>query len=92
VTILAVPGATQTQALGINDRREVVGDYTAADSTMHGFTWTPSGGFQTVDDPNLASATTINGLNDRGQLVGFYTDANGNTDGFLATPSDHHRG
>ena len=92
VTILAVPGASQTQALGVNDRREVVGVYTAADGNMHGFTWTPWGGFQTVDDtPAAAASTTINGVNDRGQLVGFYTDAGNNTHGFLANPLRQHR-
>jgi hypothetical protein len=60
----------------------------------HGFTWTPWGGFQTVDDPNGVGATTINGVNDQGELVGFYTDAKNNTDGLLAVPaiSQHHRG
>jgi hypothetical protein len=90
VTILDVPGSSMTQALGVNDNREVVGVYQtgSGDNAMtHGFTWTPSGGFQTnVDDPHGQGATTINGLNDRGQLVGFYTDGAGNTDGFLATP------
>ena len=89
-TVLAVPGATMTQALGINDRDEVVGVYQTPDGNQHGFTWTPSNGFQTmVDDPNAATATTINGLNDEGQLVGFYTDANNNTHGLLATPHHH---
>ncbi len=94
VTILSVPGSSMTQALGVNDRDEVVGVYETGtgDSAMtHGFTWTPSGGFQTVDDPDGTGATTINGVNDSGQLVGFFTDAAGNTDGFLATRLGHHR-
>jgi hypothetical protein len=88
-THLAHPGASATQALGVNDNDEVVGVYTVGSGNhaqMHGFTWTPPGGFRTVDDPNGAGATTINGVNDRGDLVGFYTDAKGNTDGFTATP------
>ncbi len=86
---LAVPGASATSALGVNGSDEVVGTYTDGSgnsATMHGFTWTPQGGFTTVDDPHGVGATTINGVNDRGDLVGFYTDANGNTDGFLALP------
>lgn len=60
--------------------------------SMHGFTWTPRGGFTTVDDPNGVGSTTINGVNDQGELVGFYTDAAGNTDGMLAMPQEsHHR-
>ena len=96
VTILTAPGASSTSALGINDSDEVVGVYTDGAGALHGFTWTRSGGFRTVDDrlANEAngSGTTINGLNDKGQLVGFYVDATGNTDGFLATPHHHHNG
>ena len=86
---LAYPGASSTQALGVNDGDEVVGFYTTGsgnDAQTHGFTWTPQGGFRTVDDPMGAGATTINGVNGHGELVGFYTDAKGNTDGFTATP------
>jgi hypothetical protein len=82
---LAVPGASSTMALGVNSRDEVVGTYMVG-SSMHGFTWTPWGGFTTIDDPHGIGTTTINGVNDLGDLVGFYVDANGNTDGFLATP------
>ena len=99
VTILSVPGSSSTQALGINDNDEVVGDYADAGGNTHGFTWTPRGGFQTaVDDPNAVatasantSSSTINGVNDQGKLVGFYNDADGNTHGFLATPGGRHR-
>ncbi len=87
-TGLAFPGAAATTALGINDGTEVVGSYTVGTGSaavMHGFTWTPSRGFSTVDDPSGIGATTINGINRRGDLVGFYTDTAGNTDGFLAT-------
>ena len=61
-------------------------DGTGSSATMHGFTWTPGGGFASVDDPQGQGTTTINGVNDAGDLVGFYVDATGNTDGFLATP------
>jgi hypothetical protein len=86
---LAVPGASSTTALGVNDSEEVVGTYTVGSGStavMHGFTWSPEGGFTTIDDPHGVGTTTINGVNDRGDLVGFYVDSNGNTDGFLATP------
>jgi hypothetical protein len=76
-------------ALGVNDRDEVVGTYTVGSGStaaMHGFTWTPKGGFATIDDPNGMRTTTVNGVNDAGDLVGFYVDAIGNTDGMLATP------
>jgi hypothetical protein len=86
---LAVPGASMTQAFGVNDRDEVVGAYTTgsgSNAATHGFTWRPGYGFRTVDDPHGLGATTINGVNDAGDLVGFYTDSAGNTDGMLALP------
>jgi hypothetical protein len=84
---LSFPGATATQAFGVNAGDEVVGTYTDT-AGMHGFVWTPGFGFQTVDDPDGANATAINGVNDHGELVGFYTDQAGNTDGLLATPKE----
>jgi hypothetical protein len=89
VVHLQVPGATTTQAFGVNDGDEVVGDYTvgSGNSAMtYGFVWSPGFGFETVNDPNGVGSTTINGVNDRGVLVGFYTDSSGNTDGLVARP------
>jgi len=86
---LNFPGASSTQALGVNNGDEVVGTYTtgSGDNAMNfGFVWNPGAGFQTVNDPNGIGSTTINGLNDRGTIVGFYTDAEGNTDGFVGRP------
>ncbi|HUN33272.1 MAG TPA: CHRD domain-containing protein [Trebonia sp.] len=88
-TTLRFPGATSTQALGVNDSDEVVGFYmdgTGSSATTHGFTWTPTGGFRSVDDPNGIGMTTINGVNNAGDIVGFYTDGAGNVDGFKAAP------
>jgi hypothetical protein len=86
---LNFPGASSTQAFGVNDGDAVVGTYTVGSgstATMHGFVWSPGFGFQTVNDPNGLNSTVVNGVNDRGDLVGFYTDSAGNTDGMLATP------
>jgi hypothetical protein len=84
---LAYPGATMTQAFGVNDSGEVVGSYTVGSgnsAVTHGFVWL-NGKFASVDVKG-ASSTAINGINDEGDLVGFYTDAKGNTDGFVALP------
>ena len=86
---LAVPGATMTQAFGVNDNCDVVGAYTTGsgnNAQTHGFVWRSGHGFTAVDDPHGIGATTINGVNDSGALVGFYTDSAGNTDGMLALP------
>jgi len=87
---LAYPGATMTQAFGINDSGLVVGAYTTGSGSSaqsFGFTWM-NGHFHEVNDPHGVGSTIINGVNDRGELVGFYMDANNNnnTDGFLAKP------
>jgi Cu/Zn superoxide dismutase len=89
-TSLAYPGASATNAFGVNAAGLVVGAYTDGSgnsATTHGFTWQAGRGFASVDDPQGPGATTINGVNDHGDLVGFYTDAKGNTDGFVATPA-----
>ncbi|HYA53456.1 MAG TPA: hypothetical protein VEG33_20080 [Streptosporangiaceae bacterium] len=86
---LAYPGASMTQALGINDGGEVVGTYevaTGASCWTHGFTWRAGHGFTAVDDPHGVDTTSINGVNGAGDLVGFYADARGNTHGLLALP------
>jgi hypothetical protein len=84
---LAYPGASMTQATGVNDSDEVAGTYTVGSgnsAVTHGFVW-HDGTFGTVNVPG-ASSTTVNGINNENDLVGFYTDAKGNTDGFLALP------
>jgi hypothetical protein len=86
---LDYPGATATQALGVNDHDEVVGAYTdgsGSTATTHGFTWTQASGFATIDDP-YGTGTTINGVNNAGDLVGFYVDGDGFTHGMLANPA-----
>jgi probable HAF family extracellular repeat protein len=83
--VLNYPGATFTQALGLNNTGEVVGFYLDSASLSHGFVY--SGGvFTPVDDPNGIGTTVINGVNDSGDIVGFYVDSLGRTDGFLGTP------
>ncbi len=42
---LDAPGSTFTQALGLNNKGQVVGDYMDVDGNTHGFVWTSKGGF-----------------------------------------------
>jgi probable HAF family extracellular repeat protein len=83
---LSFGAGSNTQALGINDRHQVVGSYVDTAGRTHGFLWSAGHGMTRVDDPNSTTSTVVNGLNNRGQLVGFYLDAAGNTHGFLAAP------
>jgi len=81
VTSFQAFGSTSTQALGINNLGDIVGDYVDAGGVMHGFL-DANGMFTTIDAPG-ATSTTANGINDQNQVVGFYTDANDNTIGFV---------
>jgi len=78
-TPIDVPGATLTDANGINEVGEVVGSYTSAGVT-HGFLLS-EGVYTTLDVPG-ATATTAWDINDSGQITGSYT-AGGTTHAFL---------
>ena len=80
ITSLQAPGAVSTQALGVNDLGQIVGDYLTSGGSIFGFV-DIGGIFETLDPPG-ATSSTADGINDLGQIVGFYTDANGNTIGF----------
>jgi hypothetical protein len=84
LTTVNFPGAMSTQALGLNNKGDVVGDFVDSMGVMHGFVFDGTN-YTEVDAPNSTS-TTINGINDKGQIVGFFTDANQNTIGFVGDP------
>jgi probable HAF family extracellular repeat protein len=50
-----VPDAAQTQAIGINNRGQVVGEYVDGDGAIHGFRW--DRGVTTLDGPDDAAGT-----------------------------------
>jgi hypothetical protein len=92
LTTLQFPGGSDTQALGISGKNQIVGTYLDSAGVMHGFVLSdpfgPVSHWQSIDDPNgVAGSTVVNGINTSGDLVGFYVDAAGNTDGMLATPT-----
>jgi hypothetical protein len=69
-TKIRVPGAVQTQALGINNRRQVVGEYVDQAGVFHGYRW-EKGRLTTFDGP-LGTGASITDINDRGDMVGAY--------------------
>jgi hypothetical protein len=89
-TLLDFPGAILTEASGINDDGQVVGDYRDSGGIFHGFFW-DAGLFLTFDVPfPEATFTAPNAINNVGQIVGFYNDnnatpgnENGHSHGFL---------
>jgi probable HAF family extracellular repeat protein len=69
-TTIDVPGATLTNAQGVNHQGDVVGTFIDAAGQQHGFL--RSGGqYRTIDFPG-ARATFARGINDAGDVVGTY--------------------
>jgi hypothetical protein len=90
-TTIAVPGASMTQAFGLNDSDTVVGTYTlgtGSTATTHGFIWRIGGHLTTgVDDPNDPGTTVLNGINNEGDIVGFYNSSGTTAIGLVAFPA-----
>jgi hypothetical protein len=88
---IAVPGATETVAVGVNDNDTVVGFYLdepGGTLAIHGFIWRIGGSLTTdVDDPDADGQSLPFAINNEGDIVGSYLDSKGNTDGFLAFPA-----
>src|SRR5215469_16668466 len=73
-----VAGAVSTQAFGINERGDVVGNYTDAAGSGHGFRWS-NGKFTSIDFPG-AILTSARAINDADEIAGAYStsdDPNG---------------
>jgi probable HAF family extracellular repeat protein len=89
-TLLDFPRAILTEAVGVNDDGQVVGDYRDSDGRFHGFFW-DAGLYLTLDVPFPEATLTVpNAINNVGQIVGFYFDnnvteafPNGHAHGFL---------
>ena len=81
-TSLEVPGATQTDATGINNRGTIVGFYFNS-PLLHGFAL-QKGTYTTVDAPGSSLETRLSGINVHGDIVGRYTVTAGpNSHGFI---------
>src|SRR5260221_1855570 len=69
-TAIDCPGATTTQAWGINLSGDIVGFYVSADKATHAFLKS-RGQFSSIDFPG-ASFTEANGISPRGDVIGDY--------------------
>jgi uncharacterized membrane protein len=91
-TTIDFPGATNTEAYGINPQGDIVGSYLS--NGVHAFLLS-RGIFTTLDFPG-ASFTQALGINAQGDIVGRYTPWNGPGQGFLlskgAWTTIHFRG
>jgi probable HAF family extracellular repeat protein len=73
-----VPGATATQARGINPQGDIVGYYNIAANT-YGFLLS-RGMLKTIEDPNGTGSTQAWGITANGDIVGFYGSSSTNDD------------
>jgi probable HAF family extracellular repeat protein len=81
-TLIDYPDAASTQIWAVNGRGEMVGVYTGADRTTHGFLYS-RGRFKSIDYPG-AAITLANNINAQGDIVGEYAmTATGPRRGFL---------
>ena len=66
---------------GINDRGQIVGNFSDASGISHGFLLS-AGNFMTIDFPGALDDTAAFGITANGEIVGFYDDSNGVIHGF----------
>jgi probable HAF family extracellular repeat protein len=78
----AIGGLVGTQAYGINDEGQIVGNFSNS-TGEHGFL-DVGGSFTQIDVPG-ATSTDVFGINDAGQIVGRFF-LNSVSLGFVATP------
>jgi uncharacterized membrane protein len=67
---LMVPNSLSTAILGVNDLGDLVGFYTKADHTKHGFIWFHTNVVKTIDFPGSSLTTVAFGINKAGTVVG----------------------
>ena len=73
VFMVAVPESLLTEAIGINDVGQIVGDYRDEDGFFHGFIY-ENGAYTTIDVPFISSPDTgALGINNLGEVVGCYS-------------------
>jgi uncharacterized membrane protein len=68
---LVVPKSTLTEAVGLNDADDVVGDYRDRNGVFHGFFYR-QGTYRSFDFPS-GGDTGASGINNLGQIVGCYS-------------------
>jgi probable HAF family extracellular repeat protein len=81
VPIEDYPGATNTEARGINQNGQIVGAYMDASGYNHGFL-KDGAKFTSIDFPG-SPWTVAHGINNSGLIVGTYTGSDGREHGFL---------
>ena len=69
-TTIMVASSTATAINGVNDLGDIVGFYTNADGSRHGFIWFHTNVVETIDNPGTIYSTIPMGINKNGTVVG----------------------
>ena len=78
-----LPGGAYSEALGINNRGQVVGYSSTASGPLHAFLWEKG----TMTDLGvLLGGSIAYGINNSGQIVGYGYTSDGAAHAFLFTP------
>ena len=85
-TQIDVPNSSGSSPNASNSYGQMVGTYTDADATLHGFLRFTDGTYLKFDYPG-ATFTSPNGINDQGVIVGRWTDSKGYNHAFVRSPS-----
>lgn len=80
ITVFEYPGAAQTEAMGINNKGQIVGTYLSyvnPNGAYQGFFRLANGNQFTLPDIQSSSFEFASSINDTGQIVGYYNSFNG---------------
>jgi YVTN family beta-propeller protein len=75
------PGSTDTVAIGVNNREQIVGRFQDGAGVVHGYLRQADGSFVTIDPPGSALTVAFD-INDAGTVVGIYQASGGAFHGF----------
>jgi probable HAF family extracellular repeat protein len=83
VSRIDAPNATYTDAVGINNRGDIVGAFSDGQGRLHGYVLR-RGTFTALDFPAQGVlATVAKGINDRGDVAGFWVESGSDIHGFV---------
>lgn len=90
---LTLPG-TSSSAFGINDKGQIVGQFTNATGQTQGFLLktAKSTAVLTINAPSGPNTVNAQGINNFGLIVGFFVGTDGQDHGFIAKASSAHNG
>jgi hypothetical protein len=83
---LQFPDSNYTEAWGINNTGDVVGQIDGAQAPSRGFRWSANA-YSLIEPPGSSTSWDARGINDFGEIVGAFTGADGRLHGYRAAPA-----